>query len=239
MHSYDCAHPLETGMPVYPGDAPVAIVQTGTVPADGAALRRLECSSHVGTHVDAPAHMVADGETLDSFDVDAFRFDARLVDCTPAMARERLTQAVLPESLRAAPAETDADMLVFHTGWDAHWGTARYRDSPSVDPALATWCADHGFHLGIDAFSPDPVPSATPARESDDANRESEEEPADHPAHAALCGAGRLIVENLRGLDRLPDRFELHAYPLRISDGDGSPVRAVARVADESPQGAA
>jgi kynurenine formamidase len=221
MPTYDCAQPLETGMPVYPGDAPVAIVQTGTVAADGAARRRLECSSHVGTHVDAPAHMVADGQTLDAFNVDAFRFDARLVDCTPAMARERLTQAVLPESLRAAPGETDAGMLVFHTGWDAHWGTQRYRDSPYVGAALADWCADHGFHLAIDAFSPDPVPSADPAQESED-------EPTDHPAHAALCGAGRLIVENLRGLERLPDRFELHAYPLRLSEGDGSPVRAVA-----------
>lgn len=232
MPTYDCSHPLETGMPVYPGDAPVAVVQTDTVAADGAALRRLECSSHVGTHVDAPAHMVADGSTLDEFPVDAFTFHARVVDCTPVVARERLTEAVLPPGVREGPGEQPgeepgegaADMLVFHTGWAAHWGTDRYRDSPYLGPALARWCAENGFHVGLDTFSPDPVPSADPGREADD-------EPGGHPAHAALCGADRLVVENLRGLDRLPERVELRALPLRIGEGDGSPVRAVA-VAD-------
>jgi kynurenine formamidase len=47
------------------------------------------------------------------------------------------------------------------------------------------------------------------------------------PAHRELLGAGRVIVENLVLTD-VPDRFRLVAYPLRIVDGDASPVRAVA-----------
>jgi len=219
----DCSHPLESGMPVYPGDDPVAITETATVPTDGSALRRLECSSHVGTHVDAPAHKVADGPTLDDFDVGDFVFEARLVDCTHAAAREPLEQAEVPELLLDNHAESDVDALVFHTGWSEHWGTDRYRDSPFLAPELARRCAEAGYHVGIDAFSPDPVPSATPHREAAD-------EPTDQPAHAAICGAELLILENLRGLDRLPARFELRATPLRIRGGDGSPVRAVAHV---------
>ncbi len=224
MPAYDCTHHLETGMPVYPGDAPVAVVETDTVPADGSRLSRIECSSHVGTHVDAPAHKVADGPTLDGFDVNDFVFDTRVVDCSDAGARAALEPADLPSALRDDPAASDVDLLAFHTGWDEHWGTPRYRDSPYLAPALAGWCADNGFHVGIDAFSPDPVPSAAPGRERAG-------EPDDQPAHAALCGAERLIVENLHGLGRLPERVELTALPLRLRDGDGSPVRAVARPA--------
>ncbi|TKX77110.1 cyclase family protein, partial [Halorubrum sp. SD626R] len=46
--------------------------------------------------------------------------------------------------------------------------------------------------------------------------------------HDAWLGAGLPIVENLCSLARLPDRFRLYAFPLRLRDGDGSPVRAVA-----------
>ena len=41
MASYDCTQPVETGMPVYPGDDPVAVTETGTVPADGSRLHRM------------------------------------------------------------------------------------------------------------------------------------------------------------------------------------------------------
>ena len=37
-----------------------------------------------------------------------------------------------------------------------------------------------------------------------------------------------VIVEALRNLDRLPERFTLSAFPLNLKGIDGSPVRAVA-----------
>ncbi len=222
MPTYDCTQPMESGMPVYPGDEPAELHAFCTVPEDGTCMRELSLTSHTGTHIDAPSHKVADGATLDDFDVTAFSVETRVVDCTPCTDRERLTTAVLPEGLRASGPAEDTDMLLFRTGWSEYWGSERYRDSPYLGPTLAEWCADHGLHVGIDTFSPDPVPSADPSREAED-------EPTDQPAHAALCGAGRLIVENLRGLRRLPERVRLDAQPLAIVDGDGSPVRAVAR----------
>ncbi|MEF8775060.1 MAG: cyclase family protein [Haloarculaceae archaeon] len=226
MRLVDCSQPLESGMPVYPGDDAVSISELATLPEDASRISSLDLSSHVGTHVDAPAHKVPGGRTLDEFPVSAFAFAARLVDCTSAADRDSLQTDHLPSTLRQDPGATDVDMLVFRTGWSDHWGTDRYRDSPYLAPGLADWCAERGFHVGIDTFSPDPVPSADPQREGAD-------EPTDQPAHAALCGAGHLIVENLRGLGRLPDRFGLRALPLRLRDGDGSPVRAVATVPEE------
>jgi len=221
MPTYDCSQRLESEMPVYPGDDPVAVEQFCTVPEDGSCIRDLSLTTHTGTHVDAPSHEVADGATLSDFDVTDFSFRARVIDCTPCEDRERVTTAVLPDELRESGPATGTDMLVFRTDWSEQWDSERYRDSPYLGPDLARWCAGQGLHVGVDAFSPDPVPSADPSREGED-------EPTDQPAHAALCGAGRLIVENLRGLDRLPERVRLDAYPLAISGGDGSPVRAVA-----------
>ncbi len=220
MTTVDCSHPLESGMPVYPGDEPVEIEETATVSTDGSCIRRLDLSSHTGTHVDAPAHKVADGRTLDTFDPADFRMDAYRVDCTDAGPREPLDLSVLPDALETESG-IEPDAVVFHTGWDEYWGSERYRDSPYLAGDLASWCARAGFHVGLDTFSPDPVPSSEPDREGDD-------EPTDQPAHSALCGGGCLILENLRGLARLPNRFELRAFPLPIERGDGSPIRAVA-----------
>jgi kynurenine formamidase len=45
-------------------------------------------------------------------------------------------------------------------------------------------------------------------------------------------GASLPVVENLCGLDGLPARFRLSAFPLRLRGADGSPVRAVAEWED-------
>jgi kynurenine formamidase len=48
--------------------------------------------------------------------------------------------------------------------------------------------------------------------------------------HERWLGAGRLIIENLRGLGDVPrETCELIALPLRLKGLDGSPVRAIAR----------
>jgi kynurenine formamidase len=46
--------------------------------------------------------------------------------------------------------------------------------------------------------------------------------------HFVLLGSGILIVENLKNLDHVPPVFLLYTLPLKIKDGTGCPVRAVA-----------
>ena len=216
MERIDLSHPIEAGMPVYPGSDPVRIDQENTIPTGGSRVSSLEFETHVGTHVDAPSHMLSEGRTLSDFDLSAFVFDARVVDLRGQDARAAIDVDAMPEP-------SDHDLLVCRTGWAAHWGTEAYRDHPYLSAAAAAWCADHGFSVALDTFSPDPTPSADPAREGAD-------EPADQPAHDELLGADRRILENLRGLADVPETFRLVAYPLRIAGADGSPVRAVACV---------
>lgn len=196
-------------MPTYPADPDVSLSEHATHESEGYQVTSVRMGSHAGTHIDAPRHTEPDGATLDAYAMERFRFDARILDVSGFGEREAIPPTVVPE--------TDADLLIFRTGWDAHWGTPRYSDHPYLEPATAERCAEAGYHVGLDALNPDPTPTAAAAAS----------EPSGVPAHHALLGENRFIIENLTGLDEHPERVTLHAYPLALG-GDGAPVRAVA-----------
>jgi kynurenine formamidase len=198
-------------MQTYPGDPPVSVEAHATEADDGYRVSSISLGTHTGTHVDAPSHTEPDGRTLGSFPVETFRFDAVRVDCRGLDPRGTIRVSDFPDHV-------DGDMLVVHTGWDDHWGTDAAYDHPSLSPEAAEWCADRGYHVGIDAMSVDPTP-----RPDDDSAG------GGVPAHHALLGSDCLVVENLTNLEGLPGRFELDAFPLAL-DGDGAPVRAIARL---------
>lgn len=225
MPSYDLSHPIESEMCVYPDTPPVRVDPTATVESDGYRATSLLLDSHAGTHIDAPAHMLADGTTIDRLPVDTFQFEAIKADCRPLDPREPIGVETILSGVSETP-EAMVDLLVVQTGWDDHWGTGRYFDHPYLTAEAAEWVADRELHLGIDALNVDPTPT----------DNATSDEPAGYPVHHGLFSSDRLLVENLRGLGRLPARFELHAYPLAIRDGDAAPVRAVAIVADSDEQ---
>ncbi len=219
-------------MPTYPGDPDVTLAPDATHEADGYATSELRTGTHAGTHVDAPRHTLPGGETIDGVDAGRFAFDARLVDCRPLEPREPIGAEALPDPDAGDPGTPGAtaldpavDLLVLRTGWAAHWGTDRYRDHPYLTAAAAERCRELGVGVGLDALGPDPTPPG-PAATGPDGSRDAE--PDGTPAHDALLGDSLPIVENLCGLEDLPPRFRLYAFPLRLRDGDGSPVRAVA-----------
>ncbi|WP_226040614.1 cyclase family protein [Natrinema sp. DC36] len=207
MH-VDLTQPIETGMQTYPDDPAVVVCPHATHDEHGVRVTALECGSHTGTHVDAPAHTEADGKTLEAYPLERFVFDAVRIDCRDLEAREPIPASRVPDS--------DADLVACWTGWDAHWGTERYLEHPYLSPAAAEVCIDRGFDVAVDALNPDPTPT-------EDA---SADEPEGFQAHRALLGDDRLILENLTNLGAVGDRFELRAYPLAL-EGDGAPVRAV------------
>jgi len=222
----DLSRPIETGMPTYPGDPDVTLAPDATHGADGYATSELRTGTHAGTHVDAPRHTLPKGDTIDERAVGEFAFDARLVDLRPLDPRESIGAATLSDALRGGTDAIDpaVDLLVLRTGWAPHWGTERYRDHPYLTETAAEQCRDLGAGVGLDTFGPDPTPAGSGTHGVTPAG----DEPDGTPAHDALLRGDLPIVENLCGLDGLPDRFRLYAFPLRLRGGDGSPVRAVA-----------
>ncbi|MEP7274240.1 MAG: cyclase family protein, partial [Acidobacteriota bacterium] len=81
MKTYDVTVAISNELPVYPGDPKVEIYRTLSLEAgDVANVSHLSCSSHMGTHVDPPAHFIEGGVALDQLDLDVLIGVARVVD---------------------------------------------------------------------------------------------------------------------------------------------------------------
>jgi len=210
----DLSHPVEDGMPVYPGDPAVRISPATTIGEHGYNVLHLHLGSQSGTHVDAPYHFLEGGARIDELPLELFLGPALVVDVRGKRPREAITWADLaPHAGQLGPDRR----LVLHTGWDAHWGSERYLAHPFLSGDAAERLVALGLRtVAVDALSLDEtVPGG--AGEGGFA------------AHAAVLGAGGVIVENLRGLAALRTATPvLSVLPLRLAGGDGAPVRAVA-----------
>ena len=203
---YDISRAMHAAMAVWPGDDAFELRRTGHI-ADGSPVNvsTLSLSAHTGTHVDAPYHFEDDAPTLDKVDLSAYWGPAQVV--TVNKSSGPLTPddfagydlGRAPRLLIHSP-NSEADPNVFPNGF-VH---------PS--PALA----DHLGRLGIVLYGAD-APSMDPQNSKDLAG------------HHALQRNNILILEGL-DLSDVPDGlYELVALPLKLIDGDGSPVRAVLR----------
>ena len=208
MPVIDLTHPIRGGMPVYPGTPRVETRCLAAVDPDGFAEKQLVLTTHTGTHVDAPAHMLARGATLDASEPERFAGPAALLRVPPGTSGIGMAELAPMESLIRL-----SEFLIIHTGWSRFWGTEDYFSGyPVLTPEAAVWLS--GFSLkgvGLDAVSADRVDTSG------------------YPVHHALMTREILIVENLANLDLIAEkRFYFCSFPLKISGADGAPVRALA-----------
>ncbi len=209
MHCIDITHPLHTGSPVYPGTEPPVFERIASLEDAGHVETRILMHTHTGTHLDAPAHMVAGGATLDQYDASAFFGPAVVIDLTSHADPLVEVAALLSHGGRIER----ADFVLLRTGWSRHWGTDGYFGGfPALSPDAARWLLDRDIKgVGVDAISIDLMESTT------------------YPVHHTLMAEDVLILENLTNLDRIEaPRFHLACFPPAIREADGSPVRAVA-----------
>ncbi|MFV0438701.1 MAG: cyclase family protein [Desulfopila sp.] len=211
MRLFDLTQPIMPSMTVFPGSERPEIVVVSTLAQDGFRESRMTITSHCGTHLDAPAHMLSDGRTLDGYPIDKFYGKAciyrHLYSRSPVIGVGDL-QTI--ENLLEL-----ADFLLIVTGWDSYWGTVRYlRNFPVLDQAAAGWLRQFSLKgIGLDTISADPI-------DTDDCH-----------IHRLLLASDCLIIENLRGVTRLPgDGCLLQCFPLALAGADGAPARVVAMI---------
>ena len=208
------SHLIGEEMPLFPGTEPPSVERIFSVEKDHFAETRLSFSSHTGTHMDAPAHMIRGGKTLDQYDPGSFTGPGALIDVSAFGGKEIPHDVVLhnEDKLR-----TNA-YLILYTGWDRLWGRPGYFEKyPVLAPETALWLVSLPLKgIGIDAPSFDPVEGS-------------------QRIHHILLGKGLLLVENLAGLDALKERdFFFSAFPLLYKEADGAPVYATASLFSSS-----
>mgnify|MGYP001027205274 CR=1 FL=1 len=209
MRVVDLTHPITADMPVYPGDPLPSLDVVSTLEGIGYVTRRIAIGSHTGTHMDAPAHMIAGGRNLDAYPAGHFIGAAATLDLTVYAGPTIELAALLPHK----EVISGCAFLLLNTGWHRHWGEACYFvDYPVMAVDAALWLAGLGLRgIAVDTVS---VDSANAVR---------------YAVHHAFLSHDMVIVENLTNLAALPDAgFTFAAFPLRIDRADGSPVRAVA-----------
>lgn len=207
----DLSQPLRPGMPVFPEDPEVAFEPAAAVPPWR--VTRLALGSHSGTHIDAAAHYVPGGSTIDEYPLERFLLKAHVVTAG-AGAGEPVAWSTLAAAL---PADVAGHAVLLHTGWDRHWGEPAALDHPYLGEDAARGLVERGVALvGTDALNVDATAAGTTH------------------AHEVLLGAEVLIVENLTRLGELePGRPYACAFvPLRLEGADGSPIRAYALTGD-------
>lgn len=192
---------------------------------EGDAFRKtnLVMAVHGFTHVDAPAHFVKDGPTIDQLQLDLYCGAAAVVDLSDVAAEGEIGPAQLEE--RAAHLRP-GDIAILRTNWpskvdwESHdfWGTAPY-----LTEEACRWLADHGAKaVGMD-FPADYVLRF----EVRDRTRHIAAE--ENTTHQFLLSNGIGLIEYLTNLDQITrERVTLYALPLKIVGSDGSPVRAIA-----------
>lgn len=205
MTIHELTHTIRNDMPVYPGTEQPRLTTACTIEQCGYRETLLHMYSHTGTHMDAPAHMLPHGATLDSYDPEKFAGTAVVIDCR---GQGEITLPLLRQYDLAG-----VDFVLFCTGWDKKWGTEDYfRGFPCLTAEAAAWLAAQPLKgVGEDTISLDPCDSA------------------DFPNHMALLGADFVNTENLTGLEPLLGRrFTFVTLPLKFEHADGCSCRAIA-----------
>lgn len=208
MKIIDLSHRIEPGMPVYPGTEGPVFEHPFDLARDGFVEMRISMMSHTGTHMDAPAHILDRGKTLDRMPISAFYGQGVCIDVKAEQKEIAAQDLTAYEDMIKT-----ADFVLFRTGWSRLWGTAGYFERY---PVLSPEAAHRLSELGLKGVGFDTISADGPADTS-------------FLIHGILLGKDMIILENLANLDLLPRAgFSIACFPLHFSGADGSPVRAVA-----------
>lgn len=172
-------------------------------------------ATHIGTHIDAPAHAIKDGDAVDNLDVNQFVTSAHIIDVDV----EPLSAINVDDVVPALDDVSPGDAVVLHTGWEDHIDTETYHQHPYFTQELAEWFVKREISLvGMDFLTPDkPVTERS--------------EGFTFPIHTELLANDVLILENLTNTAKIVGTMTtIVVAPIKLSNVDGAPVRAIAAV---------
>jgi arylformamidase len=220
---WDISPPIAPGTPVFPGDTPYSQQWTAQIgPGCPVNVSAIAMSAHLGAHADAPLHYsaAADALPIGAVDLDPFLGACRVIHVTHTHehmhadthvdAHAARSVLITPDDLRHAAAGGLPPRVLVRTyakvpaAWDPHFA--------AFAPETIAWLASLGVTLvGIDTPSVDPADSKT------------------LDSHQQLLRYDMRVLENLVLDEVAAGDYELIALPLKLTEADASPVRAILR----------
>ncbi len=201
----DITFSLSEATTTWPGDTETKIESTRETSGAKSMVSRLTLSSHVGTHVDAPAHFIEGAKTVEALPLDVLIGECRVVEVDDIEITAQVVDGLdIPKG---------CERLLFKTANSRRFfGTEPFvKDYVGISACGARRLADLGVKLiGMDYLT---VASYTDTT----------------PVHQTLLQREIILVESLNLAEVAPGKYELICLPLKLSGSDGAPCRAVLR----------
>ena len=203
----DVSLPLRNGLVPWPGDTPFTIERVRDLErGDDATVSRVNMGAHCGTHMDAPAHFIRGGASLDALPPEAVIGRGRVIE----IADEH---AVTPAELESHRIRRGERILFKTRNSDRCYKTDGFvEDFVYISAAAARLLASRGIlcvgidYLSVGGFFHD--------------GRET---------HEQLLGAGVWVIEGLNLSGIKPGPVEMICLPLRLAGAEGAPARVLLR----------
>lgn len=221
----DLTHTFSEDFPLFPGAPPTTRTTGTTVQDDGFYGQQWTLWEHACTHIDAPAHFVANGRTTPQLRLSELVAPAVVIDISERARRQPdtvVTRADLRAFERRHGRIPRRAVVCMYSGWEQRAGSAEsYRNAdgagvmrfPGFGKAAVDWLlAERAIRgIGVDTLSLDHGSSTT------------------FDVHLTVLGANRYGIENLRGLKEIPPRgATIYVGVIPWREGSGGPCRAFA-----------
>ena len=203
MKIIDISWPITEHTTQYKNRNEIKIVPTKEFDRDGVRSSCLTIGSHVGTHVDAPAHFLKEGVTIEKVSLEKLMGPCEVLDLTFVIG------AITAKDLASFVFKKDI-ILLFKTRNSLLSFDAPYNpEFVYLDKTGAQFLADAQVravgtdYLGIERNQPQ------------------------HETHDILLGAGIPIIEGLRLAMVQPGHYHFYCLPLAVHGAEAAPARAV------------
>jgi arylformamidase len=203
MKIYDISLSLNNQTIIYPGNPEINIEPHRSVPEFPTNLSKITFGSHTGTHIDAPRHVDNDSIGADKINLEACIGPCRVLDMTAA--RESIKVSDLErESVRAG------ERILVKTKNSLRGFKDFYDDYIYLDGDAADYLADIGIILfGIDSLSI------------------KKRGGLDTRPHTSFLKKNIVLFEGLDLSKIEPGEYQFIGLPLKFTDLDGAPARAI------------
>ncbi|MEL6575071.1 MAG: cyclase family protein [Pseudomonadota bacterium] len=209
---------------VTPDDLKAWISKNGDIPDGAVVAMHSGWASHTGTHIDAPLHFSADGQSVDEIPVENLVCPLCVIHIHEKAADDREAQ-VTPDDLKAWISKNgdipDGAVVAMHSGWASHIGTPKYRgeeDGKQHYPGFHVEAAQMLLETGAVGLAADTLSLDVGSSQTFD-------------THYAWLPQNRWGIENIANLDAVPAAgATLIVGAPKHEGGSGGPARILALV---------
>lgn len=200
----DISPEISPSSAVYPGDVKFSRnVSHDVESGDHMTLSSMETTLHIGAHTDGPCHYQKSGEGIGVRSLDYYMGPCQVIDLSRVVIRGG---KVVSEDFTKFSIETSRVLIKTDSFDHNRWSD----DFVSISNPALKYLAQNGVKLvGID----------TPSIDAADSK--------DLEGHHTIAENNMAILEGIDLSQVQEGKYQLIALPLKIKNGDASPVRAV------------